>query len=143
MPLPASWLKTLGIPPQIQSTTTRGPLVLVFGSIYQGSILGTHFCPIAIQQLLSKGSVDTTPIIWCPLACMHCAEQKLIKGCAFKTYQSLALFDCQKCCFKLRHTVHQISCTVHTEGVPAKNCKITNLGVQNRPHGRNTCVQCL
>ena len=26
-----------------QNTTTRGPQVLVFGSIYQGYILGTHF----------------------------------------------------------------------------------------------------
>ena len=26
-----------------QNKTTRGPQVLVFGSIYQGSIFGTHF----------------------------------------------------------------------------------------------------
>ena len=33
-----------------QSYITRGPQVFVLGSIYQGSIFGTHFGPTAIYS---------------------------------------------------------------------------------------------
>ena len=49
-----------------QSKTTRKPHVFVFGSIYQGSILGTHFLPTAIYyidfgDLQSRCGMGTLP----------------------------------------------------------------------------------